>query len=65
MSVHPWGGTIDAVPTDLWSKVVSPSLANGENSRDVMLDTEVADGILEYLSTYEYASERHVTFLLI
>jgi integrase len=60
-----WCGTIDAVPTDLWSKVVSPSLADGENSRDVMLDSEVADGILEYLSTYEYASERHVTFLLI
>jgi integrase len=30
-----------------------------------MLDSEVADGILDYLSTYEYASERHVTFLLI
>src|SRR6056297_1143558 len=25
-----WCGTIDAVPTDLWSKVVSPSLADGE-----------------------------------
>ncbi|WP_372911143.1 tyrosine-type recombinase/integrase [Salinigranum sp.] len=60
-----WCGTIDAVPTDLWSKVVSPSLADGENSRDVMLDSEVADEILDYLSTYEYASERHVTFLLI
>jgi site-specific recombinase XerD len=60
-----WCGTIDAVPTDLWSKVVSPSLSDGENSRDVMLDSEVADGILEYLSTYEYASERHVAFLLI
>jgi integrase len=30
-----------------------------------MLDSEVADGILDYLSTYEYASERHVTFLFI
>jgi site-specific recombinase XerD len=59
-----WCGTIDAVPTDLWSKVVSPSLADGENSRDVMIDSEVADGILDYLSTYEYASELHVTFLL-
>ncbi|RDI71969.1 tyrosine-type recombinase/integrase [Halopelagius longus] len=59
-----WCGTIDAVPTDLWSKVVSPSLSEGENSRDVMVDSEVAKGILEYLSTYEYASERHVTFHL-
>ncbi|WP_318570630.1 hypothetical protein [Salinigranum marinum] len=59
-----WCGTIDAVPTDLWSKVVSPSLADGENSRDVMIDSEVADGILDYLSTDEYASELHVTFLL-
>ncbi|AUV83825.1 hypothetical protein C2R22_00385 [Salinigranum rubrum] len=30
-----------------------------------MIDSEVADGILDDLSTYEYASERHVCFLLI
>lgn len=60
-----WCGTVDAVPVDLWSKVVSPSLAKGEHARDVMLDTEVADEILEYLATYEYASARHVTMLLI
>ncbi|WP_321166791.1 tyrosine-type recombinase/integrase [Salinigranum halophilum] len=60
-----WCGTIDAVPIDLWSKVISPSLSEGENSRDVMLDSEVAEGVLDYLSTYEYASERHVCFLLI
>nr|WP_323755137.1 site-specific integrase [Salinigranum salinum] len=29
-----------------------------------MLDSEVAERILEYLSTYEYASERHVCFRL-
>lgn len=29
-----------------------------------MIDSEVANGIFDYLSTYEYASGRHVTFLL-
>ena len=60
-----WCGTIDAVPVDLWVKVVSPSLSKGENARDVMLDADVAEEILEYLATYEYASARHVTMLLI
>jgi hypothetical protein len=31
----------------------------------VTLDSEVADGTLDYLSAYEYAPERHVSVLLV
>lgn len=59
-----WCNTIDAVPSDLHAKVVSPSMSENEETRDVMVDAEVAEQILEYLSSYEYASIRHVCFLL-
>ena len=59
-----WAVTIDAVPSDLHSKVVSPSMSNEDETKDVMIDSEVAERILEYLSSYEYASARHVCFLL-
>lgn len=59
-----WCRTIDAVAADLHAKVVSPSMSDDEETRDVMLDAEVAEGILEYLETYEYASVRHVCKLL-
>lgn len=59
-----WCTTIDAVPSDLHAKVVSPSMSENEETKNVMVDTEVAERILEYLSSYEYASIRHVCFLL-
>lgn len=59
-----WCGNIDAVPEDLHSKVVSPLMSIDDETNDVMVDSEVAERILEYLSSYEYASIRHVCFLL-
>lgn len=59
-----WAATIDAVPPDLHSKVVSPSMADDDEAKDVKLDSEVADRIFDYLSSYEYASARHVCLLL-
>lgn len=59
-----WCRSIDAVPSDLHAKVVSPSMSDDEETKDLMLDVEVADAILEYLESYEYASIRHVTMLL-
>jgi integrase len=59
-----WCEAIDAVPVDLSTKVVSPSLSRDDNTRDVMIDAEVAEGILDYLDSFEYASERHVCFTL-
>ena len=59
-----WLGTIDAVDPELHVKVVSPDVTPNENSRDVKLDSEDAEAILEYLETYEYASRPHVTLAL-
>lgn len=59
-----WAESVDAVQPDLSQKVVSPTLTGGDNVRDVMVDAEEAEQILEYLCTYEYASERHVCFRL-
>lgn len=59
-----WCATIDAVPSDLHAKVVSPSMSDEEEAKDAMVDSEVAERILDYLSSYEYASARHVCFLL-
>ena len=59
-----WCESIDAVPVDLSVKVVSPTLSDDERSRDEMLDAEVAEAISEQLSQYEFASARHVCFLL-
>ena len=60
-----WLGTIDAVDPELHVKVVSPDVTPDENSRDVKLDSEDAEAILEHLETYEYASRQHVTIALL
>ncbi len=60
-----WCEVVDAVTPDLSTKVQSPSLAPGENARDVMLDTEQADAVISHLEKYEYASLPHVTLLLL
>lgn len=59
-----WCATIDGVPEDLHAKVVSPNLSIEEETRDEMLDSEVAEAVLDHLATYEYASVRHVCLLL-
>lgn len=57
--------TIDAVRPDLSTTVQSPTITGDENSRDVMLESERADVILDYLERYEYASLPHVTLTLL
>lgn len=59
-----WAETVSAVQPDLAEKVVSPTLTGDDNVRDVMVDAEEAEQILDHLHTYEYASERHVCFRL-
>lgn len=56
---------IDAVETGLAEKVTSPSLANGENQREVKLDGDAADRILSWLSRYRFASFEHVVMRLL
>lgn len=60
-----WLGTIDAVDPELYLKVISPDVTPDENSRDVKLDQEDAEGVLSHLETYEYASRPHVTISLL
>lgn len=57
--------SIDAVRQDLSEKVISPSLSAGEDQRDVMLHSERADRILEYIDRFEYASFDHVLLRLL
>lgn len=60
-----WCETINAVHTDLATKVVSPTLSEAQAVRDEMVDADAAEAILDYLRKYEYASARHVCFRLL
>lgn len=60
-----WCETIDAVEPDLSTKVLSPNLSNGENQRDVMLETNEAESLLNYLGRFDYASLEHTLLLLL
>ena len=60
-----WCGTIEAVDPDLYNKVLVPQVNGEEEQRDVMLEAEHADEILQHLSKYEYASRDHVLFALL
>jgi site-specific recombinase XerD len=60
-----WCGTIEAVDPDLYNKVLVPQVNGEEEQRDVMLDAEHAEEILQRLSKYHYASREHVLFALL
>lgn len=59
-----WLETIEGVAPDLHTKVQLPSLADADDSRDIMLEVEQAEALLDYLYKYHYASARHVIALL-
>ncbi|WP_207588484.1 site-specific integrase [Halomontanus rarus] len=56
--------TIDGVPSNLSEKVLSPDLESKENVRDVMLERDHAEAILNHLRKYEYASRPHIVLAL-
>lgn len=56
--------TIDGVQQDLSEKIQSPKLGPKENVREVMLTSERAKAILDYLGTYEYATRAHIVLAL-
>lgn len=60
-----WYESIDAVIPDLSVKVESPNLDHNDNVREVMLDPEDGETVLDYLRKYEYASLEHVTVELL
>ncbi len=57
--------SIDAVKNDLHTAVLSPTLSDGENQRDVMLDSEEARALLDYLGRFQYASRSHTLLALL
>jgi site-specific recombinase XerD len=59
-----WLESIDAVETDLHTKVLSPTLTGGDNVREVMLDPDRAERVLDHLQTYEYCSRPHIVLTL-
>jgi integrase len=60
-----WSESIDAVPTGLSEKILSPEIGKHENERDDMLAPDAGDEVLEHLQKFEYASREHVVHLLI
>lgn len=45
--------------------VMMPDIDPGENARDVAIDSQTANEILEYLAKFEYATLRHALFYLL
>ncbi|WP_128226066.1 site-specific integrase [Halobacteriaceae archaeon SHR40] len=60
-----WAGSMEAVPENLYTKVMVPRVERDKRKRDVMLEAEDAKEILQFLSTYEYASVDHVLLALL
>lgn len=60
-----WCESIDAVRQDLSDKILTPTLEDVENHRDVMLAAERAEAVLEHLGRFEYASFCHVLLVLL
>lgn len=60
-----WAASVEAVSEDLYTKVMVPRVNRSERYRDEMLDADEAKNILQYLSTYEYASIEHVLLALL
>lgn len=58
-------GSIEAVPEDLYLKVPMPDLSTGDEVSDSKIVPERVPPILDYLTTYHYASRDHVITLLL
>ena len=55
---------LDAVEPGLRERVHAPEVADGAEARDVKVDPEVAEEVLEYLDRYHYATREHVVLSL-
>lgn len=60
-----WCESIDAVEPGLAEKVLSPTLDTGEDQRDVLLEVQRAEEIIEHLRCFHYASFDHVVMALL
>ncbi|WP_121822848.1 tyrosine-type recombinase/integrase [Halostella salina] len=57
--------SVDAVEQGLREKVVLPEVDKEEQSKDVKLDVDRAEAILEHLERFEYASRAHVIMAIL
>lgn len=57
--------SIDAVESGMRERVLIPEVEDEEASKDVYLDEERAEAILEYLDQFQYASRAHVILSLL
>lgn len=64
MALRYWAD-IEAVTEGLAEKLHAPELPDGAESREVALDADRAEAILEYLSDHHYASRDHVIMVLL
>lgn len=60
-----WCASIEAVPDNLYDKIMVPRVGHGERHREEMLDADTAQDLLDYLSKYHFASIEHVTLALL
>lgn len=60
-----WAGSVEAVPEDLYSKLMIPRVRRGQQSSEDILKAEQAEEILTHLSRYEYASMHHALLALL
>jgi len=60
-----WAASIEAVPENLYDKVMVPRVRPEQRQRDETLDAERAQEILTYLAKFQYASTEHVLLALL
>lgn len=60
-----WCGSIEAVPPKLYDKILIPRVGPDQQRRDEILHHDEAATILEYLSTFHYASTEHALIELL
>lgn len=60
-----WAGSMEAVPEDLYTKLMIPRVRRSQQSNEDILEAERAEEILTYLSQYKYASMHHVLLALL
>jgi integrase len=60
-----WCGSVEAVPSDLYEKVMVPRVSDAESRRDETLVTETAETILDHLARFHYGSVEHAVLALL
>ncbi|WP_340099666.1 tyrosine-type recombinase/integrase [Salinibaculum salinum] len=60
-----WAASIEAVPPNLYDKLIIPQVGHGDRHREEMLDSDTAQELLDYLRKYHFASTEHVVIVLL